>query len=89
MDDYIEELGKSNSSKNDDLQAHLDELFPSFLGSTNRLVEDPMVITDAAGSILAWFLPDLISTDAQVLQEAFLITWYILTFQPPRSPNGE
>jgi hypothetical protein len=66
MEEYIRELGKSKASKNEDMQEYLNAKFQPITNSLTEPLEAPMTVGDTNDCILTWYLPDLVSSDAQV-----------------------
>jgi hypothetical protein len=71
-DAYIREIGAKNKGQNKDVEKDLKNRFPpgpEFSGppGKRKVFDTPLTITDREGKILFWFLPDLISKNAQVL----------------------
>lgn len=70
-DAYIREIGAKNKGQNKDVEKDLKNRFPpgpEFSGAPGKgkVFDTPLTITDRDGKILFWFLPDLISKNAQV-----------------------
>jgi len=74
--EYISEIGPKNTRRNpyfeEDLRARFPPgpAFPQLRGRETKC-DTPMIITDPAGCILCWYLPDIISLNAQVLPHCF------------------
>jgi len=77
--EYISEIGPKNTRKNldfeEDLRARfsLGPAFPQLRGRETEF-DTPMIITDPVGHILCWYLPDIISLNAQVLPHYFQLS---------------
>ena len=57
-----------NNGRNDSREKELDERFPpgkNFSSDGNHF-DSPMTIVDKENNVLLWYLPDIISHDAQV-----------------------
>jgi hypothetical protein len=67
---YTNELGRKNTGYNPENEEQIKQKFPpgpSFSKNTRQETEfeTPLTIVDTSGRILFWFLPDLISRNAQ------------------------
>jgi len=74
--EYISEIGPKNTGRNPDFEEDLRARFlpgPAFPQLRGRETECDtlMIITDPAGRILCWYLPNIISLNAQVLPHCF------------------
>lgn len=70
MSDYAAALGKMYTGRDETKEAILQELFPHgpkfFSDDDDGHFDTPVTVVDAEGNILAWYLPDVISSDAHV-----------------------
>lgn len=71
MEDYVARMGTCNVGRNDAQEQRLEMEFP--VGPEFRTPQgqgkhfrDPLTVVDAGGKILLWYLPGVISQDAQV-----------------------
>ena len=77
--EYINKIGPKKTGRNldfeEDLRARfpLGPAFPQLRGRETKC-DTPMIITDPAGHILCWYLPDIISLNAQVLPHCFWLS---------------
>jgi len=76
---YISKIGLKNTRKNPDFEEDLRARFPlgpAFpqLRGRETDFDTPMIITDLAGCILCWYLPDIISLNAQILPHYFQLS---------------
>jgi hypothetical protein len=75
-DEYIQNIGQKNAGKNKVIERELRNTFPpgpgfSMPSDVPKYFESPMTIVDQSGRILFWYLPDLISKNAQVPGQPF------------------
>lgn len=67
-EEYATHIGAKNTGKNTGIKRNFRQQFPPGPEFSNpaQVIDAPITITDRAGRILFWFLPDIISKDAQV-----------------------
>src|ERR1700691_308243 len=68
MSEYAQDLGKIYAAPDSTKENALDMLFPpgDEHSSEDKFLDSPCIIVDAEDNILAWYLPNIISRDAQV-----------------------
>jgi hypothetical protein len=65
-DGYVQELGIRPTGRNETMEAAMSETFPPAFAKPLPMFREPLTIVDAAGHILAWYLPRLFSQIMQV-----------------------
>jgi hypothetical protein len=80
MSDYSKALGKMYAGRDDKRENALDTLFPpgDELSSALNQFETPCTIVDSEDNILAWYLPDVISRDAQVIINSLTLLYLLI-----------
>ena len=82
MSDYAAALGKMYTGRDETKEIVLHELFPCgpnfFSDADDGHFDTPVTIIDAEGNILAWYLPDVISSDAHVRFYVLLLLFLLM-----------
>lgn len=82
-EEYMKHIGPHNSGKNADIERDLRTRFPpgpslSTPLGLERTFDSPLTIVDQAGRILFWYLPDIISENAQVLAMKYCLIPHLI-----------
>jgi len=82
MSDFAAALGKMYTRRDETKEVALHTLSlhgPQFsVDGDDRYFDTPFTMIDAEGNILAWYLPDVISSDAHVRSNVLLLLFLLM-----------